>query len=245
MMGPVDIVTALNVFAHADDLGEFADAVRTMLAPDGLFVFEVSYWPFVVERGLFDTVYHEHTSYHTLGPLVPFFRRHGLELVDAELIETHGGSVRGYVRRAEFGGEQSQRLQDLLEVEPSSSRVDILREKIEDARRSLSFLLASLKANGKTVAGYGAPAKLTTLMHALGLDGSTIDFVVDDSPLKQGRVTPGTFIPIFPSSALAERKPDAVVVFCWNFSESVIANNPGHTFIVPLPELRIVQRGEK
>jgi len=247
--GVFDVVTANNVFAHVPDLEDFARGVKIILAPNGVSSFEVSYFVDVCDKALFDTIYHEHSSYHTLAPLIPFFKKLRMEFFDVEHLPNHGGSVRVYVRHEGAGvrsidGGEADRLTALLFPEKTiEQKVEALKEKISHLREELSEKLHALKMEGKAIAGYGAPAKATTLLYTFGIDNSVIDFVVEDAPLKQGTYMPGLAIPILPSSAIAERHPDALLVLAWNFAESIIENNPGFkgVWIVPLPELRMIQ----
>jgi SAM-dependent methyltransferase len=247
---PADLVCANNVFAHAEDLADFARAAGTLLGPEGVFVFEVSYLRDVVEKLLFDTIYHEHTSYHALAPLVRFFEAQGMRLFDAERVESHGGSIRCFVSHAKSSHANSTRLRELLDKErelglESPPVYERFKQRIGERGERLKARLAEIRARGERVAGFGAPAKLTTLMHEFGLDRQSIDFIVDDSAWKQGRFTPGTHIPVVASSELGARKPAWCVVFAWNFADSIVkkhaayAQGGGH-FIVPLPELREV-----
>lgn len=244
--GVFDLVTANNVFAHVPDLEDFAKGVKTMLAPEGVFSFEVSYFVDVCDKALFDTIYHEHSSYHTLTPLIPFFERLGMEVFDVEHLPNHGGSVRVYVRNkgAAIEGKEGggARLKELLEQERTiEDTVSALQEKIDDLRLELLKKLNEFKAAGKSIAIYGVPAKATTLMYAFGLNNSLIDFAIDDAPLKQGLYTPGAHIPIVASSAIGGRTPDVLLVLAWNFAESIMQKHPEFkgVWIVPLPKLTI------
>lgn len=246
--GAANVVTANNVFAHAEDLGGFARAVSSLLAPEGVFVFEVSYLVDVVQKLLFDTIYHEHLSYHTLAPLKRFFDSVGMRLFDAERVDTHGGSIRCYVCNHSASHEATERLTDLLDVERAGgfAAADVynrFKSRISELGARLRNRVADIVGAGQHIAGFGAPAKLTTLMHEFGLDGRTIDFIVDDSPWKQGLYTPGTHIPVLSSAALLERRPEWCLVFAWNFADSIVAKQTayrerGGKFLVPLPELR-------
>jgi len=261
--GPARLVTANNVFAHADNLHEVAGACASMLSPDGVFSFEVSYLPSVVSGTLFDTIYHEHTSYHHLAPLVPFLQTEGMNVFDAELVATHGGSIRVLSDRWGSGRARTQRATDILDREagdgytapvlsgasshPPANPLDKLSVNVQRLFFDLKRLVMDARAGGKTVAGFGAPAKVTTLMHRFDLGREDIDFIVDDSPLKQGLFTPGKFVPVLPSSALYERRPDYVVVLAWNFAESIMRSHQryldeGGKFVVPIPQLRIYQQ---
>lgn len=244
--GSFDLVTANNVFAHVPDLEDFAKGVKVVLAPEGVFSFEVSYFVDVCDKALFDTIYHEHSSYHTLTPLIPFFENLGMELFDVEHIPNHGGSIRVFVRNigSAVGGADSQgTLAELLAQERSmNEKVLLLRDKVDHLGRALGEQLQGLKVAGKSIAVFGAPAKATTLMYAFGLTNELVDFVIDDSPLKQGLLTPGTHIPIYSSIVLSERNPDVLLVLAWNFADTIIALHPEFKgiWIVPLPELRTI-----
>lgn len=248
--GEVSIVTANNVFAHADDLGNIVEGVRDFLADDGVFAFEVSYLRDVYENTLFDTVYHEHLSYHTVKPLVAFFAKHGMQLIAAHRVNTHGGSLRGIAQHAGGPHAVDDSVEQLISEEEALGldKADTFVEfgtRIDTLRDELSGLLRELKAAGHSIAGYGAPAKATTLMFHFGLGPDVIDFIVDDSPLKQGLFSPGLHIPVLPSSVLAERRPDYLLILAWNFAEPIMRNNSdyadkGGRFIVPIPQLKIV-----
>ncbi|MDP6781913.1 MAG: class I SAM-dependent methyltransferase, partial [Alphaproteobacteria bacterium] len=189
--GAAAVVTANNVFAHIDDLASMVAGVRTLLDDDGVFVFEVSYLTDVLEKTLFDTIYHEHLSYHTVAPLVSFFAANGMELITADRVDTHGGSLRGVAQLAGGARAVASSVAACLELE---DRLGLGRpgtfhdfaQCIDVLKTSLRDLLAGLKAEGRSIAGYGAPAKATTLMYHFGLSPDIIDFIVDDSPLKQG-----------------------------------------------------------
>jgi SAM-dependent methyltransferase len=248
--GAAEVVTANNVFAHIDDLAGVAEGVRVLLAPDGVFVFEVSYLLDVVEKVLFDTIYHEHLDYHAVGPLIRFFREHDLELIEAIRVPTHGGSLRGIARRKGRVHEAGKSVADALTAERAAGldRLETytnLSQRIALLAGGVRNLLVRLKDEGRSIAGFGAPAKATTLMYHFGIGQDVIDFIVDDSPLKQGLFTPGMHIPVLPPSAIAERKPDYLIILAWNFAEPIIAKNAafrnaGGRFIIPVPKLEIV-----
>jgi len=248
--GPAAVVTANNVFAHADDLGGIADGIHDLLDDQGIFAFEVSYLLDVYEKTLFDTIYHEHLSYHSVKPLVDFFSAHGMRLIRAERIGTHGGSLRGIACRKEADHALDDSVATLIKREADLGLHDTdtfqaFGQHISALRDELGALLRGLKSAGKTIAGYGAPAKATTLMYHFDLGPGIIDFIVDDSPLKQGLYSPGMHIPVLPSSALAERKPDYLLILAWNFAEPIMRNNAafieaGGHFIVPIPKVEVL-----
>ena len=248
--GAAAVVTANNVFAHIDDLAGVVAGVRALLEEDGVFVFEVSYLADVLEKTLFDTIYHEHLSYHAVAPLVSFFSRNGMELIAAERVDTHGGSLRGTAQLAGGAREVASSVEAYLELEErlGLGRAETFHdfaERIDALKISLRDLLLGLKAEGQSIAGYGAPAKATTLMYHFGLGPDIIDFIVDDSSLKQGLYLPGLHVPVLPSSAIAEQGPDYLLILAWNFAQSIMANNSalhdmGGRFIIPVPKLEVV-----
>lgn len=247
--GPASLFIANNVFAHADHLGDITDGIRHLLAPEGVFVFEVSYMVDIVEKMIWDTIFHEHLSFHAIQPFVHFFQLHGMELFDVERIATKGGSIRGY---AQLKGGQHQitgRVTELLALEEKmkfgeAATFIAYADKIEQAKRALLDLLKKLRAEGKTIAGYGASATVTTLLHHYDL-GDKLDFIVDDNPIKQGTFSPGHHIPILKPSAIQEKKPDYIIILAWMYAQSIIEKNcdylaSGGHFIIPNPELVIV-----
>ena len=248
--GKAAVVTANNVYAHIDDLAAVTEGVRALLAPDGVFVFEVSYLVDVVEKTLFDTIYHEHLSYHSVKPLIGFFRAHGMELIEAIRVDSHGGSLRGIAKLKDGKWPVGASVAEALALE-SKMGIDkpatLTRFGQDIAQRGaeLNRLLRELKGQGKRVAGFGAPATATTLMYHFGIGPDVVDFIVDDSPLKQGLFSPGLHVPVLPGTAIAEKKPDYLLVLAWNFAPSIIAKNAayraaGGHFIVPLPRVEVV-----
>jgi SAM-dependent methyltransferase len=247
--GTAKIITGNNVFAHIDDLKGVVDGVRTLLAPDGVFAFEVSYLLDVYENTLFDTIYHEHLDYHSVKPLVQFFHANGMELIEAIRVPSHGGSLRGIAKKAggpHPAGASVQQCVDLeakLGLHKAETFVQFGRN-IDALKNELGKLLRRLKAEGKSIAGFGAPAKATTLMYHFGIGPDLIDFIIDDSPLKQGLFSPGLHIPVLPAAAIAERKPDYLVLLAWNFAGPIMQKNEaykkqGGRFIVPIPKVEV------
>jgi len=247
--GAARVVTANNMFAHADDLAGITDGIRTLLSPDGVFVFEASYLVDVFEKTLFDTIYHEHLAYHTVKPLVQFFRKHGMELIAAERVSSHGGSLRGVAQLSDGPHARAASVRDCIETEAAlglnkAETLEKFGARIDAVKADLTAALGELKTAGKTIAAFGAPAKATTLMYHFGIDSNVIDFIVDDSPLKQGLYSPGMHIPVLPSEAIYSKTPDAVVILAWNFAEPIMRNHvqyleQGGQFIVPLPQVEI------
>lgn len=246
--GAAKVVCANHVFAHVADMQGFVDGVRTLLAPDGVFVFEVGYLVDVYEKSTFDTIYHEHLDYHRVGPLRRFFAANGLQMFDAERVDIQGGSLRGYVcfpgaRPPSSALEALEAYEDRIGLNNPETFHEFA-EHVARAGAELTALLSGLKARGKRIAAYGLPAKATTLMYHFGIDQETIEYVVDDAPLKVGLFSPGLHIPIVSVDTLYEKRPDYVVILAWNFADPIIAKHEAFTkqggrFIVPLPNLAI------
>ena len=243
------LITANNVFAHCDDLSGITDAVSKLLTPEGLFVFEVSYLVDVYQKTLFDTIYHEHLSYHSVTPLIKFFESKGMTLIDVLKVNTHGGSIRCVIKNSS-NAEVKKSVDTFVNLEKSlsfheSNTFIKFSNKIEERKKELCDLLKKIKAEKKSIAGFGAPAKATTLMYEFGLNNDILDFIVDDSPLKQGLFSPGLNIPVFSSSQIETLKPDYLLILAWNFADSIIKNNQkfiasGGKFIIPLPTLEVI-----
>jgi SAM-dependent methyltransferase len=248
--GSADVVTANNVFAHIDDLIGFIVSVRDLLTNDGIFVFEVSYLADVIEKTLFDMTYHEHLAYHSVMPLVSFFRENGMELVEVVRVNTHGGSLRGIVQLKGGPHKISQSVEDAIRIEKEmglDKAITFQRfaTKINELKEKFQTLVNNLKSEGKTIAAYGAPAKATTLMYHFGIGQEVVDFIVDDSPLKQGLYSPGKHIPVLAPEAIYQKKPNYLIILAWNFADAIMKKHArygseiGH-FIIPLPSLTVV-----
>lgn len=248
--GPASIIAANNVFAHADNLADIVQGIHTMLADDGVFIFEVSYLPDIVDRFLFDTVYHEHVSYHSIIPLAKFFERLGMQLFDVQRISSKGGSIRGFAQRAPEGRHAvTSRVKELIAEENRRGfhQPAIYREygaAIAARKAAVTKVVDEARAQGKTVAGYGASTTVTTLMWHFDL-AQKLEFLVDDNPLKHGLFAPKCHLPVLPSEELYTRRPDYVLILAWNFAEPIMKRHrryvdEGGTFVIPLPELKVV-----
>lgn len=242
--GTFELVTANNVFAHSDELGDMADGICEILAPNGVFVFEVSYILDMIQNMVFDFIYHEHLSHHAVKPLQRFLLDHGLLLFDVERTPSKGGTIRCYAQRAGGPHSVSPSLDGLIQTELENKLFDLAtyrdwEHRINTAKSSLKTMLSELKSSGKTIAGYGASATGTVLTYHFDL-GKTMEFIVDDNPIRQGRYSPGDHIPIVPSETLLARRPDYVVILAWRFADMILTRNrdyldAGGRFILPLP----------
>lgn len=247
--GPAAIVTANNVIANIDDLDSVVAAIRGLLAPDGVFVFESFYLGDLVRNKVFDFLYHEHLSAFSVKPVERFFARHGMELIDVLRVPTKGGSLRYTVQLEGGGRTRSGRIDELLGVEDEQGLhgLELFRSfaaEIDEAKKETLGLVRTLKREGATIAGYGASATTTTLIYHFEL-GDLVDYLLDDYTVKQGLLSPGLHIPVIPSDELYVRKPDYVVVMAWRYWEPIMRKHQrfheqGGRFIVPMPELKVL-----
>jgi SAM-dependent methyltransferase len=247
-----DLILGNNVFAHVPDTNDFVAALAALVKPTGRIVLEFPYACDLVEHLEFDTIYHEHVFYFTLTSLIPLFARHGLDVVDVERIPIHGGSLR--FSAAPAGSRPiADSVRQLLAEETekgvaSHAYYEAFAGKVHALRTQLLDLLRDLRAKGHRVAAYGASAKGSTLLnfYGIGRDGfDALEFVADRSTAKQGRLTPGSHLPIVPPSELLARRPDFALLLTWNFADEILAQQQeyrtaGGRFILPVPTVRIV-----
>lgn len=249
--GPAALFCANNVFAHIDDMADVVKGIRTVLADDGAFVFEVSYIVDMIDNMVFDTIYHEHVSHHAIIPLEKFFNRLDMTLFDVRRTGTKGGSIRCFAQPLSTGRRpKSAELRALVAEEERRgiTQPGIYREwfeRIEACKRDTLAYVDRALAAGKTVAGYGASTTTTTLLYHFELE-KRLSFIVDDNTIKHGLFSPGAHIEVLPSVALLERKPDVVVVLAWVYAEPILKRNAafidqGGEFLIPLPTMRIVK----
>jgi SAM-dependent methyltransferase len=244
-----DLILANNVFAHAPDTNDFVAALAAVLKRSGHAILEFPYACDLVARREFDTIYHEHVFYFTLTALLPLFARHGLELYHLERLGIHGGSLRLF---AAHRGAESVR-DSIGETLAEEHRLGVatpefyegFQREVHGIRDDLRLLLQRLKLESHSLAAYGASAKGSTLLNFYGIGPETLDFVADRSTHKQGRLTPGTHLPIVAAEELLRRRPDYTLLLTWNFADEILRQqqayrDAGGKFIVPLPEVQVI-----
>jgi 2-polyprenyl-3-methyl-5-hydroxy-6-metoxy-1,4-benzoquinol methylase len=245
-----DLLLGNNVLAHVPDLNDFVAGMKIVLKPNGILTMEFPHLLQLIEQNQFDTIYHEHFSYFSFLTVEQVFAAHGLTLFDVEEIPTHGGSLRIYGRHTEAATpEVSDRVQQLKakEIAAGLNRLETylsFGEKVKATKRKLLGFLIEAKAQGKSIVGYGAPAKGNTLLNYCGVGTDFIDYTVDRSPHKQGLFLPGTHIPIHSPDKIRETKPDYLLILPWNLKDEVMAQMAdirewGGKFVVPIPEVQV------
>ena len=227
--GPFQAINAAGVFFHLEELHSATEAVRSLLAPDGVFVVQFLSMQSIVENRAFDQIYHEHLLYYNLRPISRLLARHGLELFDAYLAPIHGGSMIAFVQHRGGKRPNTERLADLLRREDEAGANEaetFLRfaRRIEDMKVENLEMLGRRRAEGKRIFGFGAPVKGNTMLNFFGIGPETIECLVERNRLRKGLFSPGRHIPIVMEDELTEQ-PDVYYVFAWNFKEEILRRN--------------------
>jgi C-methyltransferase len=248
--GRAGFVLGRQCFAHIDDVHEVLDNVTDVLADDGVLAIEVPYLLNLLDENQFDTIFHEHLSYYSFGTLATLFGRHGLRMIDVERAPVHGGSIVVFATPEDSPRVATPAVGELLALELRRGLYgeDIYREfaaVTEQAITSIRSLVQRLVAEGKRVAGYGAPSKGTALLMFCGLTNGELEFISDTTVLKHGKVTPATHVPVCSPAQAAANPPDYYLLLAWNYATEIIRKEQafldgGGKFIVPIPAPRIV-----
>jgi SAM-dependent methyltransferase len=247
-----DLLVGNNVLAHVPDLNDFVAGLAILLAPSGVLTMEFPHLLRLMAEDQFDTIYHEHYSYFSFATVRNVFAAHGLTLFDVEELSTHGGSLRIYARHDEDAAKPvGERVAALLAREEAAGlgQLETYRsfgERVRRVKWGLLRFLIRTREEGKSIAGYGAPAKGNTLLNYCGVRTDFLDYTVDRSPHKQGRFLPGTRIPIHGPERLRETRPDYVLILPWNLKEEIVeqmadVRSWGGRFVVAIPEVRILE----
>ena len=244
-------MVANNVLAHVPDINDFVKGFSILLKSNGVATFEFPHILNLINNNQFDTIYHEHYSYLSLTSVRNIFEFNGLTVFDVEQIPTHGGSLRIYAQRSDFGNQKvNTNVLDLQRKEDQEgiSSIELyqgFQEKAEDIKVNfLSFLLKA-KKSGLSVVGYGAAAKGNTLMNFSGIRPDLLAYVVDKSSAKQGKYMPGSRLPIVDEIQLKKDQPNYVVIFPWNIKNEVIEQlnyikEWGGKFVIFIPSIQVI-----
>jgi SAM-dependent methyltransferase len=245
-----DLLVGNNVLAHVPDINDFVGGLKILLAPGGTITMEFPHLVRLMEGNQFDTIYHEHFSYLSLGVVVQIFARHGLAIFDVDEIWTHGGSLRIYAGHSAEGQGRSERFAAVIAAEVARNLNQLagyagFAGQVIETKFQILDSLIRIKREGKTIAGYGAPGKGNTLLNYCGIRADLLDYTVDRNPFKHHKYLPGTHIPIFPPERIAETRPDYVFILPWNFRDEILSQMAfirewGGQFIVPIPQIMLV-----
>ncbi|MDG4719069.1 MULTISPECIES: class I SAM-dependent methyltransferase [Thalassospira] len=248
--GHADLTAANNVLAHVPDINDFVSGFAAILKDDGVSTFEFPHLLNLLDKTQFDTIYHEHFSYLSLYAVEKCFAANGLKVFDVEELPTHGGSLRVWAQKMVGTRPETDRLIALRAKEADAGIATLacyegFETKVQAIRDSLLAFLKKAKADGKTVAGYGAAAKGNTLLNYCAVGTDLVDFVVDANPHKQNTLLPGSRIPVHAPDMLKERKPDYVLILPWNLQNEIMESvgyvrDWGGQFLVAVPEVTVL-----
>ncbi len=241
-----------NVLAHVPELNDFVEGMRVLLARDGVITMEFPHLEKLMAENQFDTIYHEHFSYFSFYSVDKVFAAHRLKIFDAQELPTHGGSLRifaGHVgNKKQVTSESVVKLREreLLAGIDRPEMYDVFGEQVRETKRKLLEFLIREKRDGKTIVGYGAPAKGNTLLNYCGIRSDFVDYTVDLSPHKQGLFLPGTRIPVYAPDKIKETRPDYVLILPWNLKNEIMKQmfyirEWGGKFVTPIPEVRVYE----
>jgi len=246
-----DLLLGNNVLAHVPRLHDFVEGLRILLKPGGVITMEFPHLLQLMRHVQFDTIYHEHFSYFSLLAVEKVFAAHGLRIFDVAQLPTHGGSLRIF---AAHDDDQTHPVQPgiaELHAEETAAGLDALpayhefAERVKRTKRQLLRFLVEAREQGKTVVGYGAPAKGVTLLNYCGVGTDLLDYTVDLSPHKQDKMLPGVQVPISHPDRIADTRPDYVLILPWNLKDEIVkqmahVRSWGGAFVVPIPELQVL-----
>lgn len=242
----IGLLLAMNVLAHTGKINEFLDEATELMDSDTVLVSQ-SHWLAALTRNFeFDTIYHEHLRYYTLTSLMNLFERHGLAVVDAEIVEFYGGSVLAFASKS--GSGQSEGMKSILAEEADADVVQALRDMNQvllTNRAELINLLVDIRKSGKRVAGVGAPMKASTLLNFYGVTSDLVEYLGEVNHLKIGTVVPGVRIPVVHEDRMFEEEPEYALMLSWNMADFLIpkfrARGYKGKFILPVPRVEIIE----
>lgn len=243
-IGKVDVVTGSNVFAHTDDIHEIIEASKIVLNEDGVLIVEVHYLMDLIDKFQYDTIYHEHLCYYSITALKNIFELHGLKVINVVHLEMHGGGIRVVACRSNANHQVKDSVKEFIMKEEKITLVSLMEfsKMVIDHKEKLLMFLKGLKDTNKSIVGYGAPGRGTILLNYCGIGKQYLDYIVDVSPLRTGKLMPGVHVPIYSVEKSRETPPDYFLVLAWNYADSIISQEQelqkkGVKFIVPFPKV--------
>ena len=238
MHGKPDVIVASSVFTHLEDPHTFIEDVKSLMTPDGAFIIEVEYIGNIIRDVQFERFYLDRIFYYSLTSLAKLFDSHGMFVADVEMIEPHGGSLRVTAKKKGQGAATTRVSEQLAHEAASLSRetMHAFKASVDTHLAALKAMLMRYKDEGLNVAGYGAPARVATITNYGDIGPELIPFIVDDSPLKQNRFSPGKHIPIVPGAHLAAHKTDILIVFAYEYIDDIRKKTGNaYRYVVPIP----------
>lgn len=246
--GSMNIICANNVFAHVADIDSLIKGIYNCLDRDGIFIFENAYLLDTIKGLYFDQVYHEHLQYYGIIPLRKYLKSYKMDIFNIEKSNIQGGSFRIFVKKEDSTKHAiTSKVQEFISNELdyklySDATFENFVSKLEDLKLNLKDLINKIIKENKTISCYGCPAKFALFSKFFDLDDNIIKYVVDDSPLKQNRFSPGKKIQIVSRKYFYDNPTDYCIISVWNMAEAIVKNNKDYQgkFIIPMPELKII-----
>jgi novobiocin biosynthesis protein NovU/D-mycarose 3-C-methyltransferase len=248
--GAADLILGRHVFAHIDDLRDLVAGLEAISHAETLIAFEVPYIVDFFEHTEYDTIYHEHLSYISVRSIEALVKDSPFMLSRVDHYPIHGGSILFHLRhRASQAGPHAsvaQAIENEKQMRLSEPATwESFAQRVSHIRAELPALLRKLKSQGKRIIGYGASAKGNTLLNTCGITTKELDYIIDNTPFKQNKIAPGSWIPVRPPEMLLQDQPDYALLLAWNFAPEIIKRETefqkrGGRFIVPIPEPKIV-----
>lgn len=248
--GKAEAIFSNNTLAHIDDMDEIFNGIKVLLDEKGILVFEVQYLVDLVKRLQYDFIYHEHLCYYSLKPIIKFLDKYGMKIFDMKKIPIHGGSIRVYaVNKTNKKYLASKKILKMLEIERrlnlhTFEGLSNFAKKIAHHKKSLLNILKTLQNEGKTIGAYGASGRSVTLTNYGGIDKNYLEYIVDESPERYGRVMPGTQVPIVPPSYFRENPTDILLITAWTYKDEILEKEKWFLkrgkVVIPLPKIVIL-----
>lgn len=246
-----DLLLGNNVLAHVPALNDFVSGMKIALKPDGIITMEFPHLLRLMLENQFDTIYHEHFSYLSLHTVERVFAAHGLRVFDVQEVPTHGGSLRIFATHAENQKQPTEPNVEAVKAAETAAGLQSLdayrafSDRVKETKRALLRFLVEAREQGKSIVGYGAPAKGNTLLNYCGVRTDLLDYTVDRSPHKQDRFLPGVHVPIYGPERISETKPDYLLILPWNLKDEIMKQMAdirdwGGKFVVPIPSAKVL-----
>lgn len=222
----VDVVTSTNVFQHLKDLNSFAEGIRYILSNNGVWALEFPYWINSMETNQFDQIYHEHMYYHSVTPLKALIEKHKMKIINVTKHDIHGGTLRLIIAREESSLKPDITVEEYLKLETNYDLNYHIKwgEQIQTHIAASKYFIKELKSHNKTIYGFGAAAKGCIYLNTMGLTYNDIDYIIDDTDIKQNKFVPGTGIQIISRDILKDKQPDYILVLAHNFKDYIMSS---------------------